>query len=152
MYSFIKPFNNPFISTGLLLILAFLGFNCEHVGPLETEIFEDEEEIITLSSIQSIFTQNCALSGCHVGANALMGLDLSEGQTHASIVGKQSMEVPALQLVSAFNPDESYLVMKLEGSPRIATGTLLMPIGRSPLDQEVIDRIRAWIADGALDN
>ncbi len=149
MHPFVNPARKPLFSTGLLLFLAFFGFNCEHVGPLEPEIIN--EETITIASIQSIFTQNCALSGCHIGSNALMGLDLSEGQAFSNLVGKSSVEVPALQLVSPFNPDESYLVMKLEGSPQIITGTMVMPIGRSPLDQEVINQIRAWIANGALE-
>lgn len=149
MHPFVKLLKKQIFGTGLLLFLAFFGLNCEHVGPLEPEIIN--EETITIASIQPILTQNCAISGCHVGPNALMGLDLSEGQSFSNMVGQQSVEVPTLQLVSPFNPDESYLVMKLEGSPQIAAGTMVMPIGRSPLDQEVINQIRAWIANGALE-
>ncbi len=149
MHSIVKPFKKPIFNTALILFLAFFGINCEHVGPLEPEIID--EETITIANIQSIFTLNCALSGCHIGPNALMGLDLSEGQAFGSLVDRQSIEVPSLKLVSPFNPDESYLVMKLEGSPQIAAGTMTMPIGRSPLDQEVINQIRAWIANGALE-
>lgn len=142
---------NPFIHIGLLLIVAFLGINCEHVGPLEPEI-EEEGETPTLTSIQGLFTQNCALSGCHTGPNALLGLDLSEGQSYANLVGNPSTEVPTMDLVSANRPDLSYLIVKLEGSAQMAPGTLLMPIGRSPLNQDDIDRVREWIADGAQDN
>lgn len=142
---------NPFINIGLLLIVAFLGVHCEHVGPLEPEL-EQEGEAPTLSGIQGLFTQNCALSGCHTGPNALLGVNLSEGQSYASLVGKPSAEVPGMELVSANRPDLSYLIVKLEGSAEMAPGTLLMPMGRSPLKKEDIDRVRAWIAAGALDN
>ncbi len=144
-------FTNPFINIGFLLIIAFLGVHCEHAGPLEPEL-EQAGETPTLSSIQGLFTQNCALSGCHTGPNALLGLDLSAGQSYANLVGNPSTEVPALDLVSPNRPDLSYLIIKLEGSAEMAPGTLLMPMGRSPLKQEDIDRVRAWIADGAPDN
>ncbi len=147
MYSY----TNPFFSVGLLLIFAFLGLNCEHAGPLEPEIIP-EDEAPKLSSIQGLFTQNCAISVCHAGPNALMGLDLSEGQTYNNLVGAASKEVPSLQLVSANLPDRSYLIMKLEGSAEMAPGTLLMPIGRAALKAEDIQNIRDWIADGAQDN
>ena len=150
MFPFKSPHFNPIGRAVFLLLFAGLVSNCEHAGPLETEI--DAGEPVTLATIQPIFTQNCALSGCHVGASALMGLDLSDGQAYANLVEQQSLEAPSLPLVSPFNPDSSYLVMKLEGSPQIATGTLVMPIGRSPLDQEVINTIRTWIAEGALEN
>ncbi len=143
MYSYI----NPLTCTGLFFLIAILGMSCEHVGPLESGPGEE-----TLSSIQPLFTQNCAISGCHVGSNALLGLDLSEGQAYASLVGIASKEAPNLKLVEVNEPDLSYLIMKIEGSADIVAGTLLMPIGRSPLEDDDISRIREWIANGALDN
>ena len=142
---------NPFIINGLFLIVAFLGLQCEHAGPLEVAS-EQKDEAPTLSSIQGIFTQNCAISGCHAGPNALLGLDLSAGQSYNNMVGVQSKEAPALQIVSPNSPDDSYLIVKLEGSARMAAGTMLMPIGRSPLNENDINNIRDWILDGAKDN
>lgn len=141
-------YTNSYISTGLLLIIALVGLRCEHVGPLEV----DSEAAPTLSNIQSLFTQNCATSACHTGPNALLGLDLSDGQSFQNLVGVSSLEAPSLQLVSPNFPDSSYLILKIEGSAKIAAGTMQMPIGRSPLKDSDIERIRAWITEGALDN
>ena len=61
------------------LALVFTLWGCEHVGPLETEL-APEEETPKLSQIQtSVLDTSCALSGCHMGPNALLGLDLSSG-------------------------------------------------------------------------
>jgi hypothetical protein len=48
--------------------------------------------------------------------------------------------------VEAGDPDNSYLIQKLEGT---ASEGAQMPFGGPPLDQAVIDDIRQWIADGA---
>ena len=45
------------------------------------------------------------------------------------------------------DPDNSYLIRKLEGGPNI--NGQQMPFGGPPLDQAVIDDIRQWISDGA---
>jgi hypothetical protein len=57
---------------------------------------------------------------------------------------------PALQRVAAGNPDDSYLIRKLEGGPDI--GGSRMPQGGPFLDQAIIDQIRQWITDGAPNN
>ena len=49
------------------------------------------------------------------------------------------------QRVEPADPDNSYLIQKLEGS---ASFGAQMPIG-GPLNQETIDVIRQWITDGA---
>jgi hypothetical protein len=67
------------------------------------------------------------------------------------LVVTPSNEVPDLFRVEPGNPDDSYIVRKLEGDPSIV-GTRMPPPPRAPLDQEEIDVIRQWIIDGALDN
>ena len=79
-----------------------------------------------------------------------MGLDLSAGQARANTVNVQSVEVANLLRIAPGDPDNSYLVWKIEGRPEIAGAQ--MPRGRAPLPQEQIDVIRQWIADGAQDN
>jgi hypothetical protein len=51
-----------------------------------------------------------------------------------------------LSRVAAGDPDNSYLIQKLEGT---AAEGAQMPFGGAPLEQAVIDGIRQWIADGA---
>ena len=52
--------------------------------------------------------------------------------------------------VAPGNPDDSYLVIKLEGSSRMVGQQ--MPRGRDPLSAEQIGTVRQWIADGAPNN
>jgi hypothetical protein len=63
-----------------------------------------------------------------------------------ALVGVASVEQSSLQRVEAGDPDNSYLVQKLEGT---AAAGARMPLGGAPLDQATIDAIRQWIADGA---
>jgi hypothetical protein len=48
--------------------------------------------------------------------------------------------------VAAGDPDNSYLVQKLEGT---AASGGRMPLGAGALDQALINDIRQWITDGA---
>ena len=103
----------------------------------------------TLLSIQTnVFTPRC--SGCHTGPTSNFlpnGMDLtSVNASFASLVGVASVEVPALQRVRVGDPNNSYLIQKLEGTA--ATGAQ-MPLLQAPLDQATIAAIRQWITSGA---
>lgn len=103
----------------------------------------------TLDEIQSsVFTPIC--SGCHtgpMGESLPGGMDLTNADaSFANLVGVPSIEVPELSRVEAGDPDNSYLVHKIEGT---ASEGAQMPLGGPPLDQALIDDIRQWIADGA---
>ncbi len=101
----------------------------------------------TLSQIQTeTFTPSCALSGCHTGSTPPQGLDLSEGQAFANLVGVPSAEVPSLNRVEPGDPDDSYLVRKVEGTASVGSR---MPLGRPALSNAQIQNIRDWIAAGA---
>ena len=105
----------------------------------------------TLDSIQAnVFTPTCASSTCHAGpsGNTLpSGMDLTSADaSFANLVGVSSIQQPSLSRVAAGDPDNSYLIQKLEGT---APGTTQMPLIGGPLDQSVIDEIRQWITDGA---
>lgn len=102
------------------------------------------------SEIQSnVFTPTCATSGCHVGAGAPQGLRLDEVNSYALLVGVASSEVPSVLRVAANDPANSYLVQKLEGTASVGSQ---MPLNGTPLAQSVIDTIRQWISDGAIDD
>ncbi len=109
---------------------------------------------VTLSQIQAtVFTPKC--SGCHNGSNppggALPGSqNLTAGNSFAAIVGVASLEQPALRRVKAGDPDNSYLIQKLEGLAGISGSR--MPLGGPFLDQATIDQIKSWIASGAPNN
>ncbi|MBI3300811.1 MAG: hypothetical protein HYZ72_01845 [Deltaproteobacteria bacterium] len=104
------------------------------------------------NTVQSIFTANCAFSGCHAGPNPQQGQDLSQGQSFKNIVAVRSMENPSLLRINpGVSEDESYLYRKITGE-NIAPGTARMPFGCSGatcLSQSEIDTIENWILAGA---
>ena len=103
------------------------------------------------SEVQSnVFTPTCAVSGCHQGAAAPQALRLDSVNSYGLLVGVASMEVPAIMRVAPGDPINSYLIQKLEGTAGIIGGR--MPLNRVPLDQSVINIIRQWITDGAIDD
>lgn len=118
---------------------------CEHADPLDAGGIEP-----TLESIQTnIFDQSCAVSTCHVGNNAPLGLDLSAGNARQNLVGVPSIWNSNLDRVDPGNPDDSFLIIKLEGDdPRIGAGAR-MPLNMPPLSADEIGAVREWIADGA---
>jgi hypothetical protein len=109
---------------------------------------------VTLSGhVQPVLSANCALSGCHVGPNPVLGQDLTVGRTFSNIVDVPSVEVPSLRRVRPFLPDSSYLVHKIQGTQAAVGGSGdRMPLIGGPLTEGEIAVIRAWIAGGALDN
>ncbi len=128
------------------IAIFVLIISCEHADPVEPD-----QQNATFSSIQStIFNQNCAISGCHLGGSAPLGLELSEANAYGNLVNVPSQGVPSLLRVEPNEPDSSYLVRKLEGGPNIVGAQ--MPRGRAPLSQDEIDLIRQWIDDGAKNN
>jgi hypothetical protein len=104
----------------------------------------------TLDQIQAIvFTPNCATVGCHTGAGAQADLNLSDADaSFLELVGVASSQQPAFMRVAPNDPDNSYLMQKLEGAITI-TGTVMPPPTRQAIPAGDILEIRNWIANGA---
>jgi len=99
-----------------------------------------------LQSIEdNVFTPIC--SKCHIGAGAPEGLQLDAAHAYNAIVGVPSVEEPNFLRVHPGNPDESYLVLKIENAMGIEGGQ--MPLGENPLPQATMDAIRQWVTNGA---
>jgi hypothetical protein len=132
----------------LLLLLSACAGNGEGLDEPDEEPLTPPQEAPTFSDIQTmIFIPICV---CHVGAAAPLGLVLDTADSIDMLVNIPSAEVPDLFRVEPGNPDDSYLVRKLEGGPDIVGSP--MPLGGPPLDQDMIDQVREWILAGALDN
>lgn len=102
------------------------------------------------SEIQAnIFAPNCATTGCHLGAGAPQGLRLDDANSYGMLVGVPSSESSSTLRVAPGDPDNSYLIQKLEGSASVGAQ---MPLGAPALEQASIDVIRQWISDGAIDD
>jgi hypothetical protein len=113
----------------------------------------------TFSSIQRDIFQStdaagrAACTNCHNARFAAFtaGLNLEPDVAYASLVSVRSVEKPALLRVAPGDPDNSYLIHKLEGRSDIV-GTR-MPRGNSPfLTTGQMMVIRRWIALGAPNN
>jgi hypothetical protein len=71
----------------------------------------------------------------------------SVNNSFLDLVGVDRSEIPSLLRVDPGNPDNSYLVQKVEGAPNISG--LQMPLNQPPLSTDQIDAIRQWILNGA---
>jgi hypothetical protein len=101
------------------------------------------------SAIQAnVFSPTCATSTCHAGGAPAAGLNLESANSYTMLVGIQSSQDAGLMRVQPGDPDNSYLIQKLEGT---ASGGGSMPPSGA-LDQATIDTIRQWITDGAIDD
>jgi hypothetical protein len=98
------------------------------------------------ASIQdNVFTPIC--SRCHIGASAPEGLQLDVAHSYSLLVGVPSAEQPSLLRVKAGDPDNSYMIRKIQGGPGISGGQ--MPLGGPPLPQATINIMRQWVTEGA---
>ena len=94
---------------------------------------------------ENVFTPIC--SPCHSGATAPEGETLDAARSYNSIVGVPSTEIPTLDRIKPGDPDNSYLVQKIEGAATIVGAQ--MPYHETPLPQSTINAIRQWVTDGA---
>ena len=104
----------------------------------------------TLSQIQTqVFTPIC--SGCHSGAGGVLPgvMNLTAGNSFTSLVNVASIQVATIDRIEPGDPDNSYLIQKLEGTAAVGTR---MPQGGPFLDPATIDMIRQWITDGAAND
>ncbi|MFO0579080.1 MAG: fibronectin type III domain-containing protein [Polyangia bacterium] len=101
--------------------------------------------------VQPIFLAKCATNACHSGARPAQGLSLgSAAATYAGTVNVASTECTANKLVLPNQPDQSYLIWKLQGSGPCFMGSQ-MPKGQ-PLSAAEITTVRSWILSGAPNN
>ena len=87
--------------------------------------------------VQPLFNQTCALGGCHDDGTP----DRVKLTSHSNVLFANP------QVVVEGSPDQSILVLRIEG--RLGQN---MPLNRNPLNQNQINGIRAWIAEGARNN
>lgn len=102
----------------------------------------------TLQRVQDlIFTPRCAVAFCHDATTHSNDLVLEEGRAFENLVGIVPFDPEArdagLLRVEPGNPDDSLIVLKLEGPPP-AFGSR-MPLLGEPLTAEEIQLVRDWI-------
>ncbi|MEP7247097.1 MAG: TIGR03118 family protein [Gammaproteobacteria bacterium] len=106
----------------------------------------------TLTELQTlVFTPIC--SACHTGGGAGLPASMnlsSAAASFAALVNVDSLEQGALKRIAPNDPDNSYLIRKIQGDETINGGR--MPLGGTPLDQATINKFRSWVTAGALNN
>jgi hypothetical protein len=133
---------------GMSVLIAACAGSGEGLDENGRPAEQDDGEGLTpeFTSIQAnVLTPICTT--CHSGAAAPLGLRLDEGVSYALLVNAPSTEVPSLLRVAPGNPDNSYLIQKLEGTAAVGAR---MPLGGSPLPPETIAVVRQWILEGAI--
>jgi len=135
-----------FISIAVLGIV-FTGC-ADQIVEFTPSILDDQPENVVnarFSDIQTkVFNTSCALSGCHAGA---VSPNLSAGEAYAAIVNRPSGQ--GGDYIEPGEPTNSYLFLKVLGSN---ISGQRMPRGAAPLSSAVLDSIRLWIENGALNN
>ena len=112
-----------------------------------------DDEVTLSGDVQPILSRSCVFTGCHVGTSPQEGLTLSSGQTLGNVVNVASRQLPTMNRVTPNQPDNSYLVHKVQGTHLAEGGSgNRMPEGLAPLPQAEIDLIRAWVQAGAKSN
>ena len=141
-----------------LLLLAIVAGCAGDGSRLGSDDMMDEmmdSPQVTLADIQQdVFSAIC--TNCHVtgGTASFLILD-SERNSLASLVNVPSLVMPMLFRVVPQDPDQSYLVWKVEGEgpngePILGERMPPASAGEAPLSAEQIADIRSWILDGAL--
>jgi len=136
------------LTTLIILLITFWGCSSDNPTEPDPGTNSTPAPLSKLSDIQTkVFTQSCALSGCHGATNNQAGLLLTAGNSFSNLVNVQSVLFSQFNRVEPNNSANSLLIKILKGevSPR-------MPFNRSPLSAAVIDSIAKWIDSGALDN
>jgi hypothetical protein len=145
--------------THIIVALALLGASVGSVGcdeSLSTVTGPTRNLVPTLTSIQNdIFNEpdssgraSCVRCHTNVGRPPAGGLNLTAGNSYAALVGVPSVQRPGVLRVAAGDPENSYLIHKIEGRPTIVG--LRMPfIGPPFMTDGQILVIKRWIELGA---
>ncbi len=120
------------------------------LSPTATAVAPTNTPAVTLQQVQDeIFTPSCAVQFCHSGDFPSAQVSLEEGQSFDQLVGvvpsNGAAAADGLLRVDAGDPDNSFLIVKVEGPDRLELGSR-MPLAFDPLTQEQIDLLRAWVA------
>ena len=113
---------------------------------LEPTFSSIQRDILTASDASG----RPACTNCHNG-NPFVPGNFTGTNAYSALVNRASVEQPSLMRVAPGDPDNSYMVHKLEGGPNIVGER--MPRGGGPfLTSGQMLVIRRWIAEGAQNN
>jgi Planctomycete cytochrome C len=134
-----------YIAAAAGVVALTLALSCKDSNPVgpdgsPSDVVFPADSVSYSQSVQVLFNQTCALPSCHSSGEGVDRVKLDNYQNLRFGVNGLSVVIPG-------SPDQSELVLRIEGR----TGDR-MPINRNPLNQNQINGIRTWIAEGAKDN
>lgn len=102
------------------------------------------------TDVMGIFNANC--NNCHTAGGPPAQLNLDPGVAYSQIVGVPATELGSMDRIEPGDPDNSYLVNKLQGTHLSVggSGTVMPPSGGLP--QATINLMRTWVSEGAFNN
>ena len=109
----------------------------------------DEVAPFTFAEVFQVVNSNC---GCHTGSNSEWNHTGTESSLATAWINVNAGQNSSMRRIEPFDSSESYVMHKLDDTHQGAGGGggSRMPLGSpSGLDQVTLDRIRAWIDDGA---
>jgi hypothetical protein len=129
-------------------VAAALCAGCGGGGDSSGGVLDKADEVTVREVQEQVFSQRCAVPGCHIGPTAPFGLDLSSAsRSETNLVDVASAEQPAYLRVAPHDVADSYLYMKVTGDPRISGDP--MPAMGPPLSSADLALIAQWIDGGA---
>jgi hypothetical protein len=136
----------PFVLALAVLLTACFS---EHTTP-------PDDTVSFAADVEPLLNGSCAFSGCHGTTNTQPGnkpMRLTTGQAYDAIVNVSSAQLLSMNRITPGDPDQSYLIHKLQGTHQGVGGTGgRMPAGQSPLAPSVIAMMRQWVSQGARRN
>jgi hypothetical protein len=125
------------------VIAAVTAWSCKGTAPSGPDgspstIVFPPNNVSYSAQVQPLFDQACNSTSCHGSGTQTNPLVLAS-------YGQAVLTIPGIVVPS--KSSSSVLVLRIQGSVGAR-----MPPGQYPLNQNQIDGIRTWIAEGAKDN
>jgi hypothetical protein len=123
------------------IVIHLVFFACNHTPKVVEKDcnMANPDTVLYSKNIQTLFTANCSLSGCHSGSSPQGGLNLETGLSYPELLKKGSGYVDTL------NPERSVLYSSL-----VSTTQPMPPMGN--LDKCDIELIKKWMLQKAKNN
>jgi len=123
----------------MVIWLSLLVARCKDENPgSPSDIAFPPTNVSYVRQVQPLFNQACNFVGCHDDGQGQGKLKLTS--YYNTVFGLAGVVVPG-------KPESSTLVLRIQGSVGMR-----MPPDRNQLDDNQINGIRTWIAEGAKDN
>lgn len=138
----------------LMMAVALAACGGSGESPTGPDGGEDTRVVLTDPSfstdIQEIIQRRgCSASQCHGSGTGEMTLTSSAATNYSAWVDVEAVSEPSFLRVEPGDPENSYVIIKLEGRQSVGAR---MPLGAPPLDDIDLTNIRNWISQGAQNN